>query len=729
MNMDVPIEQSATHTLIKGVVDRVVFHNKETGFCVLQVRAQGHPDVVNMVGMASMITAGESLEAAGQWIKNKTYGLQFKAERLQVIPPSTREGIEKYLASGAVRGIGQHYAKILIDKFGESVFDVLDNTPERLQEVAGIGKKKKKLILSSWAEQKTVRNIMVFLQSHGIGAARAVKIYQTYGESAIDKIRANPYCLMQDIVGVGFKTADELAEKLAIPKDSPLRAGAGLHYILQELSAEGNCAALQSTLQEQAQALLEIPVTVVAAAIEEEITAGRLIREETNDGPVIFLQALYQAELAVAHHIKRLQTAALPWDQIDSDKAIPWVEEQTGVILSASQRLAIQAALQAKVFIITGGPGVGKTTVVKSLLTILKAKRLKVALCAPTGRAAKRLTETTQVEAKTIHRLLEFDPYARIFQQNAENSLQVDLVIVDEVSMLDIELMSHLLQAIPDHAALVLLGDVDQLPSVGPGAVLSDLIASQQIKTVFLKEIFRQAQESHIILNAHRINQGEMPLSTEKNASTDFYFINVETPEAICQTVLQLVTERIPQRFGFHPVNEIQVLSPMNRGVVGSKVLNNLLQERINGQAGPKLQRLDWSFAPGDKVMQLVNNYEKDVFNGDIGRVSSVDSKKALVTVNFEGRKIEYAASELDEIALAYAMSIHKSQGSEYKAVVIVLASQHYRMLVRNLLYTAVTRGKQLVVIVGQAHALATAVRTVQAGTRLTRLASRINLV
>lgn len=711
---------------LKGSIERITYHNRETGFCVLQVQVQGQSALACIVGMANTIAVGETVEANGTWVKDKTYGRQFKAESLQLLPPDSLEGIEKYLASGAVKGVGKHYAKLLVNAFGADVFTVIEKSPERLNNVAGIGKKRRQQILSSWSEQTAIHNVMVFLQTHGMGTARAAKIYKAYGDKAVDYLQENPYRLVHDIPGIGFKTADMLAEKLGIPRDSMLRACAGVHYILQEFSDEGHCAATETALLEHAASILSIPLDIITAAIEQEIRVRRLVREETEQGSVIYLLSLYQAEQDVAKHLKRLREGMTPWGEVDGEKALPWVEERTGVALSNSQRAAIQAALKSKVFIITGGPGVGKTTVVKSLLTILRAKRVQTALCAPTGRAAKRLSETTGIAAKTIHRLLEFDPHLRVFQNNSQHPLTADLVIVDEASMLDVVLMAHLLAAIPDHAALLLIGDVDQLPSVGPGAVLADVLNAEGISSARLTEIFRQAQTSQIILNAHRINHGEMPQALEKNQNSDFYFINVESPEAICSTVLELVTERIPQRFGYLPVQDIQVLTPMNKGSVGSRMLNSMLQEKLNGVSEPKITRFDWTFAPRDKVIQLVNNYDKDVFNGDIGQIAGVEAGTTSLRVNYDGRIVEYEAQDLDELALAYAMSIHKSQGSEYPVVVIALAEQHHRMLVRNLLYTAVTRGKELVVIVGQARALKTAVSTVETGQRITRLTWRL---
>jgi exodeoxyribonuclease V alpha subunit len=715
-----PIERLA------GSVERVTFHSPESGFCVLRVKVRGQRDEVTIVGSAATVTAGEYVECEGAWVTDRTHGLQFKARELRVVPPSTLEGIEKYLGSGMVKGIGPHFAKKLVGAFGERVFDVIEEEPERMLELDGIGPKRKERVTSAWAEQKVVREIMVFLQSHGMGTARAVRIFKTYGEAAVERVQENPYRLALDIHGIGFKTADTIAQKLGIPHDSPMRAQAGVRHVLQELSGKGHCAAFHTQLVEQANQLLEIPVPILEEAIVAEIDEGNLTPERIDDTPALYLTPLYRAELGVVEHLERLRVGPPPWGLIDASKAIPWVEERTGLQLSPSQREAVATSIRDKVVIITGGPGVGKTTVVNSILKIIRAKGVQVKLCAPTGRAAKRLSESTGLEAATVHRLLEFDPQSMGFKKNQEEPLELELLVMDESSMMDTVLMNQVLRAIPSHAALLLVGDVDQLPSVGPGTVLADLIDSQRITTVRLTEIFRQAASSRIIVNAHRINQGKMPERPREGEESDFYFVEAETPEAIFDKLLRVITERIPKRFGFHPVDEVQVLTPMNRAGLGARNLNVELQRVLNPNGHPQITRFGWTYAPGDKVIQTANDYDKEVFNGDIGRIVEIDEGEGLLQIDFDGRRVEYESGELDQVSLAYATTIHKSQGSEYPAVVIPLSTQHFNLLERNLLYTAVTRGKQLVVVIGQPRALRIAVQRLEAKNRLTNLKARL---
>src|SRR3972149_2471971 len=651
---------------LAGAVERIAFHSEETGFCVLKVNVRGQKEPVSVVGSAASVAPGEFVECEGLWTNDRTYGLQFKATFMKIVPPSTVEGIEKYLGSGMVRGI------------------------------------------------------MVFLQSYGIGSARAVRIYKTYGDDAINKVRENPYRLALDIHGIGFKTADMLAQLLGIATDSMMRAQAGVRHVLQEISADGHCAETREHLVKTAARLLEIPEAIIESAIDSETREENLVQDEIDGKTCLFLAPLYRAEVGVANNLKRLLKGKALWSDIDPEKAIPWMEGKTGLKLSESQREAVKLALKNKAMVITGGPGEGKTTIVKSIIRIILAKKIGILLCAPTGRAAKRLSEAAGLEAKTIHRLLEYDPMINGFKRNKENPLETSLVVMDETSMVDVFLMNRLLSAIPDHAGLIIVGDIDQLPSVGPGAVLSDIIGSGAVPTVRLVEIFRQAATSKIIVNAHKINKGEMPIKADTKEPSDFYFIPAETSEEIHQKLTRSVTERIPQRFGMHPVRDIQVLTPMNRGVLGARSLNVELQKMLNPQAGAGINRFGTTFASGDKVMQTVNNYDKDVFNGDIGWITAVDTEEGVIRVNFDGRLVEYEFGELDELSLAYAATIHKSQGSEYPAVVIPLAPEHYVLLERNLLYTAVTRGKKLVVIIGQPRALKIAIRNQKAVRRMT---------
>ena len=711
---------------LQGMVERVTFHSPDTGFCVLQVKMRGRRELATVVGNAAAVNPGEQLECRGTWVNDTTYGLQFRADTLRVIPPTTLEGVEKYLGSGLIKGIGPHFAHQLVKAFGTEVFEVIERNPERLLALDGIGTKRQARVTEAWREQKAVREIMVFLHSHGIGSARAARIHRVYGDEAIERIRENPYRLALDISGIGFVTADAIARKLGVPSDSLIRIRAALHHVLWERSGEGHCAAERLDLVERTVELLDVSPEAVEHAIGLEVAAENLMSESLRGEPALFLAPLFRAESGVAGHLRRLLKGPPPWGSIDGERVIPWVESLTGLSLSGSQREAVDIVLNGKVTVLTGGPGVGKTTIVNSILRLAEARNARVLLCAPTGRAAKRLSESAQAEARTIHRLLEFDPRHGGFRKDETDPLETDLLVVDEVSMVDVLLMNQLLKAVPSHAAVLLVGDADQLPSVGPGAVLQDIIESGQVSTVRLTEIFRQAASSSIVVNAHRINAGEPIESRNGDGLQDFYFIPAESPEEINDKLFQVVTERIPRRFGMNPIRDIQVLTPMNRGSLGTHSLNVELQKRLNAGAEPQVSRFGWSYAPRDKIIQTVNDYDKDVFNGDIGQVSRVDLDEGQLHVAFDDRTVLYEFSELDEISLAYATSVHKSQGSEYAAVVIPLAMQHYLLLQRNLLYTAVTRGKKLVVIIGQPRALAMAVKNVRSTRRLTNLDARL---
>lgn len=715
---------------LSGSIERVTFHNEDTGFCVLKVKVRGQKELVTVLGHGASVNPGEYVDCTGVWVTNREYGLQFKAEHLRLVMPSTLEGIEKYLGSGLVKGIGPHFAKRLVQAFGGTVFDIIEKEPNRLMELPGIGQHRRDMVVKSWDDQKIIREIIVFLQSHGMGTARAVRIYKTYGQQAITKVQENPYRLALDIRGIGFKTADALAQRLGIPKQSLIRAEAGVRHVLQEHAGDGHCAMWLDKLLESAVTLLEIPEPIITHAIHTELQAGRLVQEALESNTLIFLSAFYKAEVGVVENIKRLFRYKTVWvNDIDIEKGIGWVENKTQLKLSATQKEAIRMTLQNKVVIITGGPGVGKTTLVNSILKIIRVKTRQVLLCAPTGRAAKRLADSTGIEAKTLHRLLEFDAQGHGFRRNDTNPLEADLIVVDELSMVDILMMYHLLKAVPDHAGLILVGDVDQLPSVGPGAVLSNLIDSDKIPTVRLMEIFRQAKTSQIVVNAHRINQGYLPkLESDAKELTDFYFIAAETPELIHEKLIQVVTERIPVRFGFDPIRHIQVLVPMNKGGLGARALNIDLQKKLNPTPKNQITRFGCTYAEGDKVIQTINNYNKDIFNGDIGFITEINDETGLVQVLFEDRLVEYERDELDELALAYAATIHKAQGSEYPAVVIPIAMQHYMLLERNLLYTGVTRGKSLVVIIGQKRAIGMAVKKLRSAKRLTNLTARLDL-
>ena len=700
----------AEREVLAGLVERVTFHSPETGFCVLRVKVRGQRDLVTVVGAAATISPGEFVQASGIWVNDRQHGLQFKSAFLKAAPPTTLEGISRYLGSGMLKGIGPVYAKKLVEAFGEAVFEAIEQTPERLQEVAGIGPRRAARIQAGWAEQKVVREIMLFLHSHGVGTSRAVRIFKTYGADAVQVITANPYRLARDIRGIGFRTADQIALRLGISKTAMIRARAGIGYALAEAMDEGHCGLPADELQLQAAALLEIPAAVVAAALELELAEGGVVADTVGECPCVFLAGLYRAEQGIAERLLRLAGGMPPWPSIDPEQAIPWVERKTGLILAASQREAVRLALRSKLLVITGGPGVGKTTLLNAILTILRARTKDIALAAPTGRAARRLHEATELEARTLHRLLEADPARGGFKRGEEHPLEAELVVVDEVSMVDVPLLHSLLKAVPVRAALLLVGDVDQLPSVGPGQVLADIIASNAVPVVRLSEVFRQAAQSRIVTNAHRINQGLMPEPGNAPGS-DFHLVRCAEPEDGLARLLEVVARRIPARFGLDPIRDVQVLCPMNRGGLGARSLNLELQQLLNPPGAVRVERMGWTFTPGDKVMQVVNDYDKEVFNGDLGRVRTIDLEAGELVAEFDGREVPYEFGELDELVLAYATTVHKAQGSEYPAVVIPVTTQHYPMLQRNLLYTAVTRGRQLVVLVAQPKAVAIAVK------------------
>jgi exodeoxyribonuclease V alpha subunit len=711
---------------LSGIIERVTSHDAESGFAVLRVQPNGRRALVTVVGHLPGATAGEYVEATGAWVQHRDYGTQFKADGLRTMPPHTREGIVKYLGSGLVKGIGPHFARKIVDVFGERTLEVIDESPTYLKEVKGIGARRIQLIRESWRQQKAVRGIMVFLQSHGVGTARAVRIYKTYGERALELVRANPFRLAADVWGFGFQTADELAQRLGIDRASPLRARAALRYILQQLSTEGHVGFPEDGVIDRTAELTGIDRAVVAAAVDDGKREDELVREPGGEEPWLYLKPLFLAELGVARSLLALSDGSHPLAGIDAEAAPGRVEQRIGLELAPSQRDAIRRVISQKVLVITGGPGTGKTTLVRGILEVFAARGNRCGLCAPTGRAAKRLTETTGREAKTIHRLLEFDPALGGFKHDRDRPLDVDLLVVDEASMVDLALINKLAQAIPPHACLVLVGDVDQLPSVGPGTVLADVIGSGVVPVVRLTEIFRQAGASWIVRAAHAVNAGEMPESAPAGQG-DFYFVEADDPETILDRIITMVRERIPARFGLDPLRDVQVLTPMNRSELGTANLNARLQAILNPpRGGPDVERFGWKFRAGDKVIQTQNDYDKDVFNGDIGRVAAIDPHEQELTVEFDGRPVTYDFGELDELALAYACTIHKAQGSEYPAVVIPLHGQHFMMLQRNLLYTGITRGKRLVVVVGSRKALSAAVQRRDSALRYSALGRRL---
>jgi exodeoxyribonuclease V alpha subunit len=711
---------------VSGLIERVTFFKEETGFSVLRVKVKGHRDLVTVVASLPSVSAGEWITAEGHWVRDREHGLQLKAQLAKTVPPTSREGIEKYLGSGMVKGIGPVYAKKLVTHFGEKIFDVIERESGRLEEVGGIGPGRRRKIKEAWLEQRFIREIMVFLHSHGVSTGRAVRIYKLYGEQAIEKVRENPYRLAKDVQGIGFQSADKIAQKLGIPPDSILRACAGIEHLLSEAAGEGHCALPRDIVMEQTQKLLNVPERLIAEALLKLIQQQDIAPETIEGEELLFLPRLRNAEIEIAKRILDLAGKKPNYPPIDIPKAIEWVQKRTGKDLAPTQRAALEKALHSRVLVITGGPGVGKTTLVNSILAILTAKKVRALLCAPTGRAARRLTESTGLPAQTIHRLLEVQ--AGGFNRNSSNPLDGDLLVVDETSMIDVPLMSALAKALPPRASLILVGDVDQLPSVGPGSVLTDIIDSEIVPVVRLTEVFRQAANSRIITTAHQVNAGLFPDLPAKDETSDFYFIERDEPEDILATLLETVHERIPRKFHFDPIRDVQVLCPMNRALLGVREMNAAQQNLLNpARPGePWVEKFGQTFRVRDKVIQTENNYDKEVFNGDIGIITKIDPVERELHVQFDAREVNYDFGELDEISLAYAITIHKSQGSEFPVVVIPIATQQFLMLQRNLIYTGITRGKKLVVLIGQKKALGMAIRNNKSARRFTGLLPRL---
>lgn len=703
-------------------MERVTFHNEENGFCILKVQPEGTRDLVGLIGKAPRVVAGEQFEAEGKWEQSAEFGRQFKADALKLSRPDSLTGMERYLGSGLIDGIGPAYAKRLIEKFGKQVFEIIENYSARLEEVEGIGKKRRQEIRDSWVKQKAIHNIMLFLHEHGIGTARAQRIYKTYGDEALAVLRANPYRLAADIHGIGFKTADDIAHKVGVNREAPERIRAGILYVLENAAGNGHCCLPEPMLMQQAAELLGAKSTAVEEQIAQLLAAKELERHDLDGEPFFYLPYLRAAERSIAGRISALAAHPPSYPPIEEDRAIAWAAKTTGKTLAESQRRAVREALRNRVLIITGGPGVGKTTILQTILAILQAKDAKIVLAAPTGRAAKRMSESTRLEAKTIHRLLEYQGEGE-WGRHRGRPLQGDLFVVDEASMIDVPLMAQFLSALPAEAHLLIVGDADQLPSVGPGMILADLIASGRVPCVKLTEIFRQAADSRIITSAHEVNRGQIP-DLKPKADSDFFFLERQSPEEVRDTILQLVRDRLPGKYGFDPIADIQVLTPMNRQLLGTRSLNESLQAVLNPPNELKLEidRFGATFRTGDKVIQTHNNYDKEIFNGDIGHIAAIETEPLKVQVRFENRLVAYEPGELDELQLAFALSIHKSQGSEFPCVVIPMSTQHFVLLERSLLYTAITRARKLVVLVGDPKALALAVRRQENRRRFTRL-------
>ena len=706
---------------LTGTVESVIFRSEATGYSVCAIKATGHGEPVTVVGNCPAIWVGETLQATGRWVRHKQHGMQFQAGSMVCIAPTSEKGIERYLASGMIRGIAKVMAERLVEKFGKDTLRIIEKESKRLQEVDGIGPKRRQQIKESWIEQKAVRDIMIFLQSHGVGTAQSARIYREYGPQAIRKISEDPFRLCRDVWGIGFKTADGVAMSIGIPPHSEQRARAGLGYVLETLRDEGHCFCPMPELILQAQALLDIPAEILSVALEHEVQERRLVREDER----IYLAPLYHAEVALADKAAAIRRTPATFRPIVVDKAVTWAENLMGITFAEGQARALRTSLSEKFSIITGGPGVGKTTIIRALVDVFSARKLAVCLAAPTGRAAKRMNEATGHEAKTIHRLLKFNPHKRRFEHDQDKPLEGDVFILDEVSMIDLPLMHQFLRAVPDESNVVLVGDIDQLPSVGPGNILKDLIESEVIPCSKLETIFRQDEGGLIVRNAHHVNSGEFIEIPTEQESSDFFFIETNEPEVIIERLRQLVIRRIPKRFGFDPMTDIQVLTPMRKNQLGAENLNEVLQETLN-PAGPEVQRFGRKYRVGDRLMQIRNNYDKEVFNGDIGWIADIDSTDQRVTVKFDDRRVSYALHELDELVHAYACSIHKSQGSEFPAVVILLATQHYKLLQRNLLYTAITRGRKLVCLLGSRKAVGIAIRNNEIKLRRTGLRERV---
>ena len=719
-------------TDLQGQLERITYTNEENGYTIAKVKVHGQRDLVTIVGNLMAPIPGEIIKLRGEWINHPKYGEQFKITHYKTMVPASVYGIKKYLGSGLIKGIGPVMAKRIVKKFGKQTLDVIEGKIEKLVEVDGIGKKRIEMIRKAWDDQKEIREVMLFLQTHDVSSGYATKIFKQYRNRSIEIVKENPYRLATDIFGIGFITADIIAEKLGFPKNSELRAEAGTLYVLNQLSGEGHVYYPYEPLIEKCREILQVDGDIIMKALGTIESDKRVVIEDLkisgifgNNHKAVYLSKFHVSERGIAARIKMLNNASKSIRKIKTDKAIEWVQKQLSITLATKQTDAIRGAIENKEMIITGGPGTGKTTIINAILKIFSELKIRIMLAAPTGRAAKRMSETTGHKAKTIHRMLEYSIQKGGFQKNDEYPLDCDLMIIDEASMIDTILMHHLLKAIPQKATFILVGDVNQLPSVGAGNVLKDIIGSGAVPVVELNEIFRQARESMIIVNAHKINNGVLPSLKPSESKSDFYFIEQEDPGEVLKIILDLTSTRIPRRFGFNAVDDIQVLTPMHKGTVGAGNLNVELQKALN-PSEEKVVRGNRNLKLNDKVMQIKNNYDKDVFNGDIGRITKIDQENQELIISFDDRDIPFDYTDLDEIVPAYAVSIHKSQGSEYPVVIIPVLTQHYILLQRNLIYTAVTRGRKLVVIVGTRKALAIGVGNDKTKKRYTYLKNRL---
>ncbi len=711
---------------ITGYIERITFQNPDNGWTVARLQEGRKREVTTVVGTLTSVQIGETLRCRGAWKNDTNFGMQFKVEEYEVTRPATVRGIKKYLSSGMIKGVGKAFAERIVSQYGEQTLDVIDETPDMLMEIDGIGPKRITQIKACWAEQKSIREVMVFLQGHGISPTFAQKVFKTYGEETIPVIERNPYQLARDIWGIGFKTADDAAQKMGIKKAADIRIDSGVEYTLSELSNEGHTCYPVDKFLERAKTLLEVEMNLVAERLEAIETEQRIVIEgieiEGKMTACVWLKLFKVSEEGIAKQLHRLSTAKDALREVKAKEAVVWAEGKLGIRLAENQKQAVYKSFTDKIHIITGGPGTGKSTITKVILLVLHQMTSKIILAAPTGRAAKRMTEITKMPASTIHMILEFDFNINGFKRNRDNPLDCDLLIVDEASMIDTVLMYNLLKAVPDHCRILFVGDVDQLPSVGAGNVLQDLIESGALPITRLTEIFRQAADSMIITNAHRINAGVFPdISNKKNG--DFFFIEEEDTLKMTETIADLVIRRLPKAYGFDSFDDIQVLSPMNKGIIGNRNLNGILQKKLNPSYAP-LIKAGKVFHEGDKVMQIRNNYDLKVFNGDIGRVRKFHEEDQMLYVDFQGNTVIYDFADLDQLVLAYSVSIHKYQGSECPCVVIPIHNSHYNMLYRNLLYTGITRGKKMVLVVGMRDAIGAAVRNNGAAKRFTGLRS-----